>query len=104
MRTFSVLVATLVLVGCDRKPAEPPATDTIANRIECAVGKTAMAQDCAVERHGDTITVIAPNGGFRRFRSAPGGWTAADGAEPVTAVPGSSDVVLGQWRVRLPAP
>ncbi|MBO9517316.1 MAG: hypothetical protein J7493_04555 [Porphyrobacter sp.] len=80
--------------------------------IECALGGAGdFERTCAVEssRKGNelTLTVLHPNGGFRRLAVADGGQTisAADGAQVASSIKSGDgiEVTIGLDRYRLPA-
>lgn len=84
-----------------------------AERIECAVGGAdALAPVCTIERRasaeGLTLTLRAPDGGFRRLLVTKDGRgvVAADGADPARVTPIAAnriDVEIAGDRYRLPA-
>jgi len=106
---ISSLAGLVALAGCgssdtvSKQVADAPASD----RVECAVGKAALASDCAIERDGRTITVRHSDGSFRRFEiDAAGKFGAADGADEVAGKrdgDGSVDVSIGDRRYRFGA-
>jgi len=111
-----LLLSLLPLAACGGNGDDQGATAAIpdgAERIECAVaGAEAFAPVCVVERavapEGLTLTIRAPNGGFRRLLVTKDGRgvIAADGAEPAEVTPLGRDrilVVVAGDRYRLPA-
>lgn len=111
------ILALLALAGCDRNdgnagvPVE--AAQTEDGKVECALrGATEFRRDCALDRAmtkgGLTLTIRAPDGGFRRLLVTRDGRgvVAADGAEPaaVTVVGDRMiEVAIASDRYRLPA-
>jgi hypothetical protein len=103
----------LLLAGCDRAqvPAEGP-DDPAGTPAACALNGSDALTDCQVIRttgeDGVTLTMIAPDGGFRRLAVAADGGTitTADGAQParVGRGPGGEvEVAVAGDRYRLPA-
>lgn len=81
-------------------------------RAGCALDGADAFADCTVQRtsrEGETtLTLIAPDGGFRRLAVAAdgAGITAADGAEPArvgTGPAGEIEIAIARDRYRLPA-
>ena len=103
----------LLLAACDRAPsAQGQARPPEAVRAGCALDGADAFADCTVQRTSrkrETIlTLIAPDGGFRRLAVAAddGGITAADGAEPArtgTGPAGEVEIAIARDRYRLPA-
>lgn len=101
----------LLLAACsDDRVAEGKVTGLAA---PCALnGADAFAQSCSVQRKaqadGTLLTLIAPDGGFRRVRVGPdgSGIAAGDGAEPATLVTdatGQIEIRIARDRYRLPS-
>lgn len=109
MRTLTVL---LLLAACGRDPA-PEATQAPGIAVPCALGGAEVfSAECRVARavvDGRTVlTLIAPDGGFRRVEVAAdgSGIAAADGALPArTRADGAGgiEVAIAGDRYRLPA-
>lgn len=88
-------------------------TEAADNRVECALaGAPAFDRICTVERsegeEGLTLTIRAPDGGFRRLivTNDGRGVVAADGAIPAIVTIVSDDkieVAIADDRYRLPA-
>lgn len=103
----------LLLAGCDRAPsAQGEARTQPAVRAGCALDGADAFADCTVQRTSrereTTLTLIAPDGGFRRLAVAAdgAGITAADGAEPArvgTGPAGEVEITIARDRYRLPA-
>lgn len=99
------------LTAC--QAAAPEAQAPAGARIACAVaGADAFSKNCEVvrvAREGETIlTLIAPDGGFRRVAVSADGSaiTAADGAQPARTGKGPGDEIeisIARDRYRLPA-
>lgn len=116
-----LLAACALLASCGQEPqpdprsgAMPMATAGEADqRIECAIaGAQAFERACLIERlaspEGLTLTIRAPDGGFRRLLVTKDGRgvVAADGALPaIVTVIGDKriEVAIGGDRYRLPA-
>lgn len=109
MRFFVALV--FFLAACDREPEAASAPAGVA--APCALGGAgAFDSECRVVRtvaDGRTVlTLIAPDGGFRRVEVAAdgGGIATADGALPARTRPdgaGGIEIAIAQDRYRLPA-
>lgn len=107
-----LLVALFLTTGCDRAAA-PTAEAPRGTRTACALAGAAEFRDvCSVDRttrDGEAIlTLVAPDGGFRRVAVGSDGSaiTAADGAEPAevrTSPSGEVEVAIARDRYRLPA-
>lgn len=99
------LAALLLLVPACGGPPQARVDD----RVECALGGAARFERvCTVERSGETLTLRAPSGGFRRLAvTADGrGVVAADGAEAAEVIlvgPDRIEVAIGGDRYRLPS-
>lgn len=103
----------LLLAACDRAPsAEGQAHAPAGVRAGCALDGAAAFADCTVQRtsrEGETtLTLIAPDGEFRRLAVAAddAGVTAADGAELArvgTGPAGEVEIAIARDRYRLPA-
>lgn len=107
---FPLLV--LLLAGCDRAQAPAEQAEPAGARAACALNGSDAYADCQVLRttgkDGATLTMIAPDGAFRRLAVATDGGTitAADGAEAarVGRGPGGEvEVTVAGDRYRLPA-
>lgn len=107
-----VLAALLLLAGCER--SEPSRSEaSVGSAIPCAIGGAAeFTNACRVARtiaeDRVVLTLIAPDGGFRRIEVAPdgGGVAAADGAESARTSRGEDgeiEVAIARDRYRLPA-
>lgn len=107
-----VVAALVLLAGCERgQDPEPAQVAGIA--APCAIGGAAeFAGTCRVVRTVAggrvVLTLIAPDGGFRRLEAAADGRNiaAADGAEPARTRPaenGGIEVAIARDRYRLPA-
>lgn len=109
MRVIAVLA---LLVGCERPEVSKP-DEPVSYAIPCAIGGAAdFSGECRVARtvaEGRVVlTLIAPDGGFRRIEVAAdgGGVAAADGAEPARTrreTNGEIEVAIARDRYRLPA-
>lgn len=103
-----VLLLLLVVAGCDSPPSGQ-AQAAQGRRTACALqGAAEFADMCTAvraDRGGDQVlTLIAPNGGFRRLAVRGGRITAADGAERarVKQGPGNTlEVAVGRDRYQL---
>lgn len=108
-----LLLVFLLLAACDRAPsAQGQAQAPPAVRADCALDGADAFADCTVQRtsrEGETtLTLIAPDGGFRRLAVAAdgAGVTAADGAEAArigTGPAGEVEITIARDRYRLPA-
>lgn len=112
-----IVAATLFLAGCaeqeDPRKGAIAAEQSADDLIECAIaGASAFERLCTIERlasrEGLTLTIRAPDGGFRRLLVTKDGRgvVAADGALPaIVKVVGERniEVVIGGDRYRLPA-
>lgn len=107
-----VVAALLVLAGCDRAELSTP-EQAVGSAIPCAIrGASDFTVSCQIVRSvasGRTLlTLIAPDGGFRRIEVAAdgSGIAAADGAQPARTRPdgaGGIEVAIAGDRYRLPA-
>lgn len=102
----------LLLAACDRSPSAQGQAQAPAVRAGCALDGADAFADCTVQRTSrereTTLTLIAPDGGFRRLAVAAdgAGITAADGAEPArvrTGPAGKVEITIARDRYRLPA-
>jgi hypothetical protein len=106
---ISSLALVALIAGCGSSPSLPQqvADAPASDRVDCAIGKGALAQDCALERVGPVVTVRHADGSFRRFEiDTKGQFGAADGAEEVSGkrgADGSVDVAIGDRRYRFAA-
>lgn len=118
-----LLIAGLVLAGCDQKavtkaeavaiPRGEEARAAAEGRIPCAIGDAAKFDTvCALDRghtqDGLILTVRHPDGGFHRLKVATDGRgvVAADGAaQAIVSVIGNDviEVAIDDARYRLPA-
>lgn len=102
----------LLLAGCHGEPA-PEAEAPAGAPMTCAVaGAAEFGKNCTVSRSRRgaevILTIVAPDGGFRRVAVAADGAavTAADGAEPAVvrdAADGAIEFSIAADRYRLPA-
>lgn len=107
---FAILL--LLLSGCQSELA-PEAEAPAGTPMACAVaGAADFSEACTVSRsrQGEEVvlTIVAPDGGFRRVSVAADGAavTAADGAEPALVRNGPEGAIefsIAQDRYRLPA-
>ena len=114
MKTVPLLLIAMVLASCgDAGSGDRVAAADDDGRVECALdGAAAFEPICTLERtpgeQGLTLTIRAPDGGFRRLLvTADGrGVVAADGAAPaiVSVIsPDRIEVAIADDRYRLPA-
>lgn len=105
----AVSAAALLLTACSQgNGTQPPGPESL---IECALaGAGAFARTCAVERSvgadGPILTVLHPEGGFRRFALVDGVTVAvADGAQAasLTMREDGVEVAVGLDRYRIPS-
>lgn len=113
MRTSS-LALLLPLAACGGAPeAGEQGKQAADERISCATGGASeFSAECSVEQaaseQGTVLTIIAPDGGFRRLLVASDGRgvVAADGAEAAAVTPideHTIEVAIGGDRYRLSA-
>lgn len=108
MRILSIL---LILAACGEEPVVEERAAGLS--APCALnGADAFDQSCTVQRQaiagGTLLTLIAPDGGFRRVSVGANGSgvTAGDGAEPATLATGAAgqiEIRIAGDRYRLPA-
>lgn len=106
-----VLPLLFLLAGCG--PAEVADDPPTGTRLSCALaGAAEFGPGCRVVRSAvggrPLLTLIAPDGGFRRVevQANGAGIAAADGAEPARVADGSGgeiEIAIGADRYRLPA-
>lgn len=105
----AVSAALLLLTACSQGNSAPQSDPE--SLIECALaGAGTFDRTCAIERSesadGLVLTVLHPEGGFRRFTVANDGrtLTVADGAQVASVVPADDaiEVAVGLDRYRIP--
>lgn len=102
-RTFNA--ALLALAGCGQGVGNQPVAKALP--VECALNNAAdFTSDCGLEASGDAsrLTILHPDGGFRRFVIGTDGVMAADGADGVIVhalKDGRSEIAIGTDRYRL---
>ncbi|KRA84634.1 hypothetical protein ASD76_05570 [Altererythrobacter sp. Root672] len=99
-----------MLTACSQGNGAPPPDPE--NLVECALaGAGAFERTCAIESsvgaEGLVLTVLHPQGGFRRFTVVSDGRTvsSADGAQLASVTPREDgiEVTVGLDRYRIPA-
>lgn len=102
-RIFSCTL--LVLAGCGQGGTNTAMAK--ASPVECALDNASgFSSDCGLQNDGDPshLTILHPDGGFRRFDVGTDGIAAADGADGVTIrtlADGRNEITAGANRYRL---
>ena len=86
----------------------PSASEPAGEEIACALkGDVDFKKVCLLERNANELTVIRPDGGFRRIEMLSGGaFGVLDGAEYASVIPranGETEIAIGGDIYRLPA-